>query len=43
MRDRSQQRRDCLDLQEDKFVSLPFLDVIEKGCDFPVDLYLMGP
>jgi hypothetical protein len=36
----SQRRMDCLDLQEDKFVSLPFQDVIEQGADFPLDLYL---
>jgi len=31
---------DCLDLQDDKFVSLPFEEVIEAGADFPLDLYL---
>ncbi|HOX58139.1 MAG TPA: PEP/pyruvate-binding domain-containing protein [Candidatus Paceibacterota bacterium] len=36
----SQRRMDCLDLQDDKFVSLPFQDVIEEGPDFPLDLYL---
>ncbi len=36
----SQRRMDCLDLQEDKFVSLPFQDVIEQQPDFPLDLYL---
>jgi pyruvate, water dikinase len=36
----SQQRMDCLDLQKDKFVSLPFQEVIQDGADFPLDLYL---
>jgi hypothetical protein len=36
----SQRRMDCLDLQEDKFVSLPLQEVIEHGPDFPLDLYL---
>lgn len=36
----SQRRMDCLDLQEDKFVSLPFQEVIGEGPDFPLDLYL---
>jgi pyruvate, water dikinase len=36
----SQRRMDCLDLQEDKFVSLPSQEVIAQGVDFPVDLYL---
>jgi hypothetical protein len=40
MCEHSQRRMDCLDLQEDKFVSLPFQDVIEHGPDFPLDLYL---
>jgi pyruvate, water dikinase len=40
VREHSQRRMDCLDLQEDKFVSLPFEDVIEEGPDFPLDLYL---
>ena len=40
MCEHSQRRMDCLDLQEDKFVSLPFQDVIEQGPDFPLDLYL---
>jgi len=40
VREHSQRRMDCLDLQEDRFVSLPFQDVIEQGPDFPLDLYL---
>jgi len=40
VREHSQRRMDCLDLQADKFVSLPFEDVIEEGADFPLDLYL---
>ena len=40
VREHSQRRMDCLDLREDKFVSLPFEDVIEQGPDFPLDLYL---
>jgi pyruvate, water dikinase len=40
VREHSQRRMDCLDLREDKFVSLPFQDVIEEGADFPLDLYL---
>lgn len=36
----SQRRMDCLDLQEGKFVSLPFQDVIEQGPEFHLDLYL---
>jgi pyruvate, water dikinase len=40
VREHSQRRMDCLDLQEDKFVSLPFQDVIEQGPDFPLDLYI---
>jgi hypothetical protein len=39
VREHSQRRMDCLDLQEDKFVSLPFEDVIREGPDFPLDLY----
>jgi pyruvate, water dikinase len=42
VREHSQRRMDCLDLQEDKFVSLPFEEVIEQGPDFPLDLYLSG-
>ena len=40
VREHSQRRMDCLDLQDDKFVSLPFEEVIEAGADFPLDLYL---
>ena len=36
----SQRRMDCLDLQEGKFVSLPFQDVIQEGPEFDLDLYL---
>lgn len=36
----SQRRMDCLDLQEDKFVSLPFQEVIEARPEFPLELYL---
>jgi hypothetical protein len=36
----SQRRMDCLDLQESKFVSLPFQDVIAHGAEFHTDLYL---
>jgi hypothetical protein len=36
----SQRRMDCLDLQEDKFVSLPFQEVIAHGPEFHLDLYL---
>jgi hypothetical protein len=36
----SQRRMDCLDLQEGKFVSLPFPDVLAERPEFPVDLYL---
>lgn len=36
----SQRRMDCLDLQEGKFDSLPFQDVIADGPEFPLDLYL---
>jgi len=36
----SQRRMDCLDLQESKFVSLPFQDVIAEGTEFHLDLYL---
>ena len=37
----SQRRMDCLDLQEGKFVSLPFQEVVStQGSDFPIDLYL---
>jgi pyruvate, water dikinase len=36
----SQRRMDCLDLQESKFVSLPFQEVIAHQPDFPLDLYL---
>jgi hypothetical protein len=36
----SQRRMDCLDLQEDKFVSLPFQEVISPPPEFPLDLYL---
>jgi hypothetical protein len=40
VREHSQRRMDCLDLRDDKFVSLPFEEVIEAGADFPLDLYL---
>jgi len=36
----SQRRMDCLDLQESKFVSLPFQEVIAQQPEFPLDLYL---
>jgi hypothetical protein len=36
----SQRRMDCLDLQEGKFVSLPFQDVIPQQPDFPLDHYI---
>lgn len=36
----SQRRMDCLDLQEGKFVSLPFQEVIAENPEFPLDLYL---
>ncbi|MGA2863081.1 MAG: PEP/pyruvate-binding domain-containing protein [Verrucomicrobiota bacterium] len=36
----SQRRMDCLDLQEGKFVSLPFQEVIQQGPELPLDLYL---
>jgi len=36
----SQRRMDCLDLQESKFVSLPFQEVLAQQPDFPLDLYL---
>lgn len=36
----SQRRMDCLDLQEGKFVSLPFQEVIAAGPEFPLELYL---
>jgi hypothetical protein len=36
----SQRRMDCLDLQEGKFVSLPFQEVLAHKPGFPVDLYL---
>jgi len=31
---------DCLDLRKSEFVSLPFQDVVAKGADFPLDLYI---
>jgi len=40
VREHSQRRMDCLDLQESKFVSLPFREVISHGPEFPLDLYL---
>lgn len=36
----SQRRMDCLDLQEGKFVSLPFQEVLALKPEFPLDLYL---
>lgn len=42
VREHSQRRMDCLDLQEGQFVSLPFQDVIAEGQEFPIDLYLSG-
>ncbi len=36
----SQRRMDCLDLQESKFVSLPFQEVLAEQPEFPLDLYL---
>ncbi len=36
----SQRRMDCLDLQEGRFVSLPFEEVIGQGAEFPLDLFL---
>ncbi len=36
----SQRRMDCLDLQESKFVSLPFQEVLAEKPEFPQDLYL---
>lgn len=36
----SQRRMDCLDLQDNRFVSLPLPDVLTETPDFPVDLYL---
>lgn len=40
VREHSQRRMDCLDLQEGRFVSLAFQDVIDGKQEFPVDLYL---
>lgn len=40
VRDHSQLRMDCLDLQEGRFVSLPFQDVLAEPADYPVDYYL---
>ncbi len=39
-REHCQRRMDCLDLQEGKFVSLPFPEVIAEKPDFPLDYYL---
>lgn len=36
----SQRRMDCLDLQEGRFVSLPFQDVLAENPEFPLELYL---
>lgn len=36
----SQRRMDCLDLQEGKFVSLPFQEALVEKPEFPVDLYV---
>jgi hypothetical protein len=36
----SQRRMDCLDLQESKFVSLPFQEALALKPEFPLDLYL---
>ncbi|MDD3178918.1 MAG: PEP/pyruvate-binding domain-containing protein [Opitutaceae bacterium] len=40
VREHCQRRMDCLDLQEGRFASLPFMDVIKETPDFPLDLYL---
>ncbi len=40
VRDHSQRRMDCLDLRENKFVSLPLAEVICEQPDFPLDHYL---
>jgi pyruvate, water dikinase len=40
VREHCQRRMDCLDLQEGKFVSLPFPAVIAEKTDFPLDNYL---
>jgi hypothetical protein len=40
VREHCQRRMDCLDLQEGKFVSLPFPEVIGEKPDFPLDYYL---
>jgi hypothetical protein len=40
VRDHSQLRMDCLDLQDGRFVSVPFQDVLAEPPDYPVDYYL---
>ncbi len=40
VREHCQRRMDCLDLQEGKFVSLPFPEVIAEKPDFPLDNYI---
>jgi pyruvate, water dikinase len=40
VRDHSQRRMDCLDLQERGFVSLPLSEVIREATDIPLDYYL---
>jgi len=40
VREHCQRRMDCLDLQEGKFLSLPFPEVIGEKPDFPLDYYL---
>jgi hypothetical protein len=40
VREHSQRRMDCLDLQDGRFLSLPFPNVISEAPDIPIDYYM---